>query len=1422
MVGITVLGPLSVNGSGPFNRRDRVVLETLAMRPGHSVSADQLGDALWGDSPPASAAKSLQGCVVRLRKVLGPDAIKTVPHGYALTVPPDQLDAERFERLVGRARELLTLGEADRAGYQLTEALSLWRGEPFEDLDGWAPAVPAVRRLGELRLEAEELRIDAFLRAGRHREVLAEAQSMVRAAPLRERRWTLLAQAQYQAGQQGESLRTIHRLKSVLSQQLGIDPGQDVAELEGAILRQDASLSAVAVPLARSRATCPYQGLRAYDLDDADRFFGRQDDVDACLEILQRTSLLALVGPSGCGKSSILRAGVASALRSRGRRTLTITPGPHPMQELTALPEGQRDIVLLVDQAEELFAVCEDPAERREFLDALADESRPRTVILALRADRLADLTMHPAVSRLVEQGLYLVGGLSEEGLHEAIETPALQAGLAIEPGLVDLLVREVRDDPGALPLLSHALLETWKRREGNTLTVAGYRASGGIHGAVAQSAERLYAQTDPEDRPLLRDLVLRLVSPGTSGEPVRSRVPLRLIATDKGRDQLLERLVAARLVTSDDGVLEITHEALARAWPRLRGWLDDDIEGQRMLHHLASAADAWDSLGRPDSELYRGVRLVRALDWQGRTRSSLTGTERDFLEAARRNAEAEEQSVAAQAHAQARMIRRLRAVLAGAAVLLVAALVAGMLAVQQGRAAHDNAIAAGRAEDAAVARRAGANAQVTGDVDESLLLAVAGTAIDDSPDTRFNVLAAIQRYPQLFATTRMPGNGQVLSVAANPDGSTVATMDDLHRVRLFDAASGALDGSYQAGRPSSPNLFEYHPPLEFAPDGQVLAVANSPLRGEPVTLLDSRTLEPLGTQPGGQPTKEWLASDLAFSSDGRFLTAALQHYTRPQSESVATGAVLLVWETASLERPRRVKAPGKDLQSVVLSPDGSLLYSSLPLVRHDLSTGESTALKASDVSNLTMSPDGRLLAGSEYGRLVLVDGKSGRPMHRLGDFGESVAVQFSPDGRALAATSWGDRTLTVWDVTGRRPDVQQQFTMGRGPAAGFEYAPDGSFLYAAEGGAALRRWDLTGARRLLSRVSLRENRGAAFAVVAPGGRHAVFLAGGSGDEGGFSFQDLESGATTHQIMFGSGYRHTYGAWHPDGRHFVSAIGGLLKVWDVNTGELGRQKQFTGKVITEIDFSPDASRLVVSERSGRVTMLDGSTMGRVGTPVDVGEPVLFVSASPDNRTAAVLTGGPAADRFWQRPSTGWALVDLEAGRVIDRGKVGFGSATWLAYSPDGRHFAISGGDGSEFLSPTGAKGELVVISSETGTRVRPPVVGHAGAVYHLAYSPDGTRILSSSLDGTVGLWNALTGRLLARVNVEGRPFISAEFLPGGTAARILEWQSGRAYTWDLDTERAIERACTMVGRNFTQDEWRLHFGGRPYQKVCDL
>ena len=943
-MGIRVLGPLTVDGSGRLGPHDRVVLQALATRPGQSVSADELIDAVWGDHPPASAAKNLQSCVVKLRKVLGQETIETAPHGYVLAVPPDHVDAREFEAEVARARELLTVGESDRVAFLLEHALGLWRGPAFADLSDWPPARREAERLDELRLEAQEMRVDAMLRSGRPQEVLAEAQELVRAAPLRERRWELLVLAQYQIGAQGEALRSLRELRAVLSRELGIDPSSEMLALEQAILTQDPGLLVTRARPGTSK--CPWQGLRAYDVDDADRFFGRDEDVHTCLGLLATGSFAALVGPSGSGKSSIMRAGVLAALRARGRPIVLITPTRRPSDSLTALPEdADPRTVLAVDQAEEVFTLCDDPDQRREFLDRLTREAAKRSVVVSLRGDRLSQVTEHPGFSRLVERGLQLVGSLDDEALRAAVAGPAAQAGLVLQPGLVELLVREVRDDPGALPLLSHTLMETWRRREGNTLTVDGYHASGGIHGAVAQSAEQLYASMAPEQRHLLRDLLLRLVSPGAEGEAVRTQVPRRLVASDPHHEQLIGMLVDARLVTSDDGVLEITHEALARAWPRLRGWLDDDVEGQRIRHHLSGASDAWDTLGRPDSELYRGVRLARALDWQARTDTTLTAVEHEFLTAGHLASAAEEQSAAERARAQSRLIRRLRVVLGGAVVLLVLALAAGGLAAVQSNRAGRNAAEARAAADTARqavissdARRVGLRSQLTDDISLSLLLAAAGARLDDSALTRANLVTALAARP-LLVRSAPPAGGFLEVLVVSPDGRWIASSDDQNRMHLYDTTTNRLLRSYDGDPP--PDLEQGFMLGAFSPDSRQLAVAlETSASPEPVRLLDPTTMEQTTRLafPGGPLN----AGDVRFSANGRHLAANVfpPGVTCCPPGVAERRGMALVWDLRSpASAPARIPI-GIGLQRISLSPDGRTLFTGWPLTAYDVRSG--------------------------------------------------------------------------------------------------------------------------------------------------------------------------------------------------------------------------------------------------------------------------------------------------------------------------------------------------------------------------------------------------------------------------------------------------------------------------------------------------
>ncbi|MET0955326.1 MAG: BTAD domain-containing putative transcriptional regulator, partial [Cryobacterium sp.] len=686
---IGFLGPLRVDGGGSMRPRTRTVLAALGVERGEVVSPDRLAEAVWGDEPPISWPKQVQICVWDLRRVLGADAVQTAAGGYRL-MAGDDLDVEYFEVLLGRGRDLAMIGEPDRAASTFRAALDLWRGRPFEDLDGWAPGRIEAARLDELRRSAQEDLLEARLAAGEHRDVVADAEARVAEEPLRERRWALLALAQYRSGNQGEALRTLRGARRTLLNELGLDPGTELVALEAAILGQDPALLAGEQPLASVH--CPYQGLAAYDIEDAAMYFGRDADVAACLDRLARVRMLVLAGPSGCGKSSLGRAGVASALRRRGVAVVVMVPGADPDTALsTALASVPGDPVVVLDQLEELFAGSRSPVEVRAFCSRLAEYATRRgRVIVTIRSDHLGDLAAEPTLARLVEEGLYLVAPLSGPALRASIDGPAAAAGLRLEPGLIELLVREAEDEPGALPLLSHALVQTWERRDGRVMTVEGYLATGEIHGAVARSAEQLYQSLPTGEQDRLRALLLRLVVPSDTGAPVRAHLDASGLSVGAGSDRMIELLVRARLLTADGDDVQLAHEAVASAWPRLRVWVDEDAVGLRLIQHLSRAADEWEGLRRPDSELYRGARLAAAVEWRSRSGSELTTTETAFLDASVAAQETEHRLLAEQSRSRARQNRRLRQALSGVAVLLVLALLAGAVAVTQRQQAEE------------------------------------------------------------------------------------------------------------------------------------------------------------------------------------------------------------------------------------------------------------------------------------------------------------------------------------------------------------------------------------------------------------------------------------------------------------------------------------------------------------------------------------------------------------------------------------------------------------------------------------------------------------------------------------------------------------------------------------------------------------
>ncbi|MDQ3450619.1 MAG: hypothetical protein M3455_06870, partial [Actinomycetota bacterium] len=794
---ICVLGPVTVHGGEALRPRDRLVLGALAVKRGHVLAPAEIADAVWGDTPPPSWPKQVQICVVSLRKALGPNAIETVSGRYRLATDGVDVDVDRFKRLIERGQTLLAAEEPGRAARAFSRALATWKGSPFDELGNWPPARTESHRLEELYRSAQEDLLHARLAIGEHREVAAEAETLVAQEPLRERRWAILALAQYRSGRQADALRSLQQARQTLVEQLGIDPGPGLVNLETAILRQDVALRPPSKPPAVS-ADCPYRGLAHYDVDDSDSFFGRDADVVSCLDRLRRSPLLVVAGPSGCGKSSLVRAGLVPALRRQGRAVVVIVPDSEPLITLAGVTEAAgAPAVLVVDQFEGLFTAGGSAEVVRDFCARLAAYARDRApVVIAVRADHLANLAVEGSLSRLAERGLHLVRTLSGEGLREAITRPATEVGLRIEEGLIDLVERDTDGEPGALPLMSHALAETWQRRDGNVLTVEGYRAAGGIRSAVARSAERLYDGLPPGQRTILRSVVLRLVAPSIDGDPTRCRVHSSVLCDDPDRERLVSLLVGARLVTTHEDTVELAHEALARAWPRLRSWLDEDSAGQRILRHLSAAADGWTSLARPDGELYRGARLDTALEWRDATDPDLTAVEADFLRESSEQAATERTALAVRARQHARQNRRLRGLLAMTAAFLIGTLVAGFVAVHNGREASGQRDAALTAQETGQIE-ALANSSLalrSTDRDVAALLAVEGyRRWPADVRTRSALLGTFTADPGFMGYTQVPDAGH-LAGALIPGTSAAAVALDGRELAVFDMETGELD----------------------------------------------------------------------------------------------------------------------------------------------------------------------------------------------------------------------------------------------------------------------------------------------------------------------------------------------------------------------------------------------------------------------------------------------------------------------------------------------------------------------------------------------------------------------------------------------------------------------------------------------------
>ena len=1101
----------------------------------------------------------------------------------------------------------------------------------------------------------------------------------------------------------------------------------------------------------------PYMGLAAFQPEDADRFFGRNDLVSELVERLRHQRMLVVAGPSGSGKSSLVRAGLVPAV-ARGALpdserwpVALLTPGVDPLSELAYqlsklnVSATQRSgavvsatdletdpnsgrmlaetvtgatggLLLVIDQFEELFTQGPGRDGQQAFLDALAalvdaSDSKAR-IVAAIRADFYGTSASFPWLADKITDNQVLVGPMSRAELAQAIEEPARLNGLAIEDGLVDAILDEAGADPGALPLVSHALAETWRRRRGSTLTLEGYRSAGGVSGAIAQTANSLYEERfDDAERDAVRRLMLRLVSAGEGTPDTRRTLPLEAVLANAGGDPVMatvtEKLTEARLLTVSEDSIEIAHEALIRTWPQLRHWIEESRDDLRTRQHIGRAAAEWMDQGRTPDLLYRGTALQAALEWAETHGDVLDPQDQEFLDSSRRAFEA---ALAEQEQAAARSRRIRRIAVSALSALTLVAVITTVIAVRALRAT---------------------NAQFT-----QSLAAQSSALVEENP--RLALALAVEAIAR----------GQNASVEAR------TTLVDAARVLAANPLGPAASGSTVGDALS----------LAIRDDGAVIALG---YRDGSIQLWD-----PMAGTPLGEPVRghEGAVNDMAFTPGGSLLVTAgddetLRRWNVSDPSEVPSSSIIgghegIVWRLA-------------------VSPDGDRVASASEdgTVREwDIGTGSQVgapfAAMTRDFLTVAYSPDGTtLIAGNGRGEVLGWNiATRALSIETFNAHGSDVwEIQFHPTGE-MFATSSSDGSVRVWRRDGQL--IAEPYAGGAtGSEPGLAYGGDGTlFLGTNEGH--VGAW--TPEDGMLAETTLGHGAQVTDIVVVQSGQQVVSLATDQ------TFRIWTAAATPlSQPLAGLEAAASAVSMGEDGTVAVAGRGGHVLLF--RHGEAIGSELAGGPFgeVTEMAIDASSARVVGATASGTWWLADvdgGSLLG----PIDTGQGTIGAIAIGDE---VVFTGGgDGSVKLW----------DMNGVLVRTIPDVHAGGVTALTRS-------------AATVVSADRSGVVRLLDAATGDLQAPPLVADDNTIWGVDVSDDGSLLATASADEVVTIWEIGSRQPVAVLTPHGESVTDVAFVDDFTVVSLA--LDGSVRVWDVGGRQL---GGTMT--EHTDEAWQLAAG----------
>ncbi len=1096
---------------------------------------------------------------------------------------------------------------------------------------------------------------------------------------------------------------------------------------------------------------------------------------------------------------------------------------------------GKRTL-LFIDQFEELFTLTQREDERRKFIDLITvAASEPRgllSVVLTMRADFYDRPLVYSELGKLIESHTYLLLPMTTDEMQAAIERPAALSDVQVgfETNLVGDLLFDVRNQPGALPLLQFTLDQLFQRREGLLLTQNAYRAIGGVLGALAQHAEQTYLRLKEDEQDVACQLFLRLITLGDTGEDTRRRVPLNELLTLSSDEQLVRRVVErfsdARLITTDrftgsDGqaisTVEISHEALINQWERLNDWLSTSREALREQRRLNTAAREWYANNRHPSYLASGGRLERFETWAMTTDLALSHEERIYLEESlaerARQREAEQQRV----EREQRSAQRARLFTRAAAVLgLIVFIAAGILALTYSALSTALVEVASANEQVEEARATLTSVpQTLTPAQESV--ALASTQISSANATLSFVEQRVQDSAQLAESLRLSAAGSAI-LQANGDAQLAALLG----VR-------ALRSAYSA--PADEVLLRALPAMDagMVLGGDIggiwtLALSNDETRLATANTDGTASVRIIDTW------EEVLRLDahidrtcaVAFSPDDRLLLTS------------SFDSTIKMWDTTTGALLRTMQGHEGEVCSVEFSSDGSRIIStgSDYTVRiWDAASGrELLHVQAHDDSIFTasFSPDAsRFATGSVDTTARIWDSETGELLHNLVGHGDTVfTLTFSPDG-SLLFTGSSDRVGRIWDVeTG---ELRRELRGHSDAVTCAAFSPDGTQILTGSGDRTARLWDVdTGSELNL----LRGHQESIFFATWGRTPGVIFTASIDGTLRQWNLAEQFSGIFR---------RHTdqvyAAAFSPDNTMVLSGGNDFIaRLWSIETGQVLRVFVGHGDSIASLAFTHDGSRIVSASSDSTVRVWDIASGAEIMRLTGHNEDVYGLAISHDDRR--LYTGG--VDRYIR-------MWNLETGEVI-RQVIGHGRAVFgLTLSADGRYLLSIGDDqhsriwdaetleliseqrhpvrifGADFSPDAsryaigGADGRVFIYDTQNNALVG-TLEGHIAGVSSLQFSPSGDLLVTGGADHTVRLWDIAAQRELRRLTGHTSDVFTVEFSARGDLV-VSASLDQTVQIHDVDYRSLIARVCDRLARDLTAAE-RLQYGIGETDATC--